>query len=62
MGKRDGYKEELGIQGYGERNEEGNRILQMTQSLQLFCVNTRFTKPGEHLITHKSGEKVHRAR
>ena len=32
----------------GERNEKGG-------TLELFCVNTGFTKPEKHLITYMSG-------
>lgn len=36
-------------------DEEGNRMLETAQNLELFFVNTAFTKPDEHPITYKSG-------
>jgi len=44
-----------GGKGYGTRNEEGERMLEMVESLELFFVNTGFQKREEHLVTYKSG-------
>lgn len=47
---------ERGGQRYGERNE-GNRILETAQSLELSYVNTGFTKPGEHMLARTRERK-----
>ena len=44
-----------GGKGYGQRNREGERILESMESLDLALVNTVFNKNEEHLITYKSG-------
>ena len=44
-----------GGKGYGQRNREGETILESTESLYLALVNTFFNKNEEHLITYKSG-------
>ena len=41
--------------GCGQRNREGENILESTESLDLALVNTFFNKKEEHLITYKSG-------
>ncbi|ESN94252.1 hypothetical protein HELRODRAFT_68656 [Helobdella robusta] len=41
--------------GYGERNEDGNRILEFAESHGFCLLNTYFRKRLEHLITYKSG-------
>ena len=50
----DGYPRVHGGQGYGEKNEEGRRILDMVQRNNLVC-NTRYKKKDDHLITYSSG-------
>ena len=40
--------------GFGSRNDEGNRLLEMAESLDLFIDNTCFDKMEEHLITYRS--------
>ena len=37
--------------------ENGERILEITESLEIFLVNTGFRKKDEHLLTDKSGGK-----
>ena len=44
-----------GGKGYGQRNREGETILESMESLYLALVNTFFNKNEEHLITYKSG-------
>lgn len=55
IGKRGDGCEEHGGQGYGEKNEDRSRILEMAQSMEMFCVHTGFTKKDKHLIIYKSG-------
>ena len=52
----DGYPRVHGGRGYGERNEEGRRILDMAQRNNLMVCNTRYRKDN-HLITYSSGER-----
>ena len=44
-----------GGKGYGQRNREGQNILESTESLDLALVNTFFNKKEEHLFTYKNG-------
>ena len=41
--------------GLGERNEEGDRVLEFANTFDLVIANTRFTKTRNQLITFKSG-------
>jgi len=50
-----GYEGVHGGYGYGNRNEEGIRLLEMAQGLDLVIANTCFKKRDEHLITYCSG-------
>src|SRR6218665_4199954 len=43
--------------GYGMRNEEGERFLEMAQGLDLTIMNTYFKKPEEQKITYRSGTR-----
>ena len=52
---RDGYEEVMGKFGMGERNHEGEQMLQMCLQLGMKIWNTWFKKRKEHLITYKSG-------
>ena len=54
--KRAGFSANHGGKGYGVRNEEGERLLECCESLDLALTNTFFTKKREHLITYKSGD------
>ena len=51
----DGYQQVHGGKGYGQRNREGERILECAESLNMALVNTFYEKSKEHLITYKSG-------
>ena len=53
---REGFRENHGGKGFGVRNEEGERLLECCESLDLAVTNTFFTKKEEHLITYKSGD------
>jgi len=56
VGKRAGTFGRIhGSKGFGDRNEEGERILECAESLDLAITNTFFEKREEHLITYKSG-------
>uniref|UniRef100_W5NI84 Endonuclease/exonuclease/phosphatase domain-containing protein n=1 Tax=Lepisosteus oculatus TaxID=7918 RepID=W5NI84_LEPOC len=49
------YPEEHGQRGIGKRNEEGGRLLETLQAVELFAVNTGFTKNYEQKVTYRSG-------
>ena len=56
MGKNPGVFQTVhGGKGYGQRNREGEKTLESTESLDLALPNTFFNKKEEHLITYKSG-------
>ena len=52
-----GYDGVHGGHGFGSRNEEGNRLLEIVQGLDLAIMNTHFKKPEEHKITYQSGTR-----
>ena len=52
----DGYSGVHGGYGYGTRNEEGSRLLEFCDAIDLTICNTNFRKPASHLITYQSGE------
>ena len=47
-----------GGKGYGYRNEDGERVLEWAESLDMAIANTFFEKKDEHLITYKSGNNA----
>ena len=49
------FDREHGGYGCGQRNEEGKCILEVAQSMDLFCANTGFRKKDQHLVTYSSG-------
>ncbi|KAK3884019.1 hypothetical protein Pcinc_011688 [Petrolisthes cinctipes] len=51
-----GYEEVMGGYGIGQRNKEGEQMLQLCQLHNLRIWNTWFMKREEHLITFKSGD------
>ena len=51
----DGYKGIHGGFGYGVRNMEGERILEMGAALDMTVCNTFFKKRDSRLITYNSG-------
>ncbi|XP_063592180.1 craniofacial development protein 2-like [Penaeus indicus] len=51
-----GYEACHGGFGYGLRNEEGEKMLETLESLELVLVNTGFKKRDEHLTTYRSGD------
>ena len=52
---RTGFEREHGGNRWGDRNAEGQEILQFAQAYDLGVVNTFSQKKMEHLITYKSG-------
>ena len=44
-----------GNKGLGERNEEGDRVVEFANTFDLVIANTWFTKTRNQLITFKSG-------
>ena len=54
-GARTGFEREHGGNSWGDRNAEGEEILQFAQAYDLGVVNTFFQKKMEHLITYMSG-------
>ena len=53
----DGYSRVHGGRGYGERNEEGRRILYMAQRNDLMVCNTRYKKKDNHITCSSGGRK-----
>ena len=53
--EEDGFNHVHRRKGYGQRNRDGDRILECAESLTLALANTFYEKPDEHLITYKSG-------
>ena len=51
----EGFKNTHGGVGYGKKNDDGDRALEVAQSLGLVFANTLFKKKEEHLVTYKSG-------
>ena len=50
-----GYEGIHGGYGYGDRNREGERILDFCAALNMFVGNTYFKKKESHLVTFESG-------
>ena len=50
-----GYEGIHGGYGYGDKNKEGERILEFCAALNLFVGNTYFKKKDSHLVTFESG-------
>ncbi|XP_062532854.1 uncharacterized protein LOC134201634 [Bombyx mori] len=51
----EGYERVHGGWGYGNRNDDGDQLLQAATTFNLAVANTWFQKRPEHLITYKSG-------
>jgi hypothetical protein len=51
-----GYEGTHGGRGYGDRNTEGERILEYADSAELTILNTCFDKPKRRRVTYVSGE------
>ncbi|KAK3896219.1 hypothetical protein Pcinc_000141 [Petrolisthes cinctipes] len=51
----DGFGEVHGGNGYGERNTEGERILEFGFAMDMLVANTVFKKRESHLVTYESG-------
>ena len=49
------YERVHGGQGFGERNELGDTILDFALAFDIVIANTCFKKREEHLITYKKG-------
>ena len=52
----DGFEIVHGGHGFGNRNPEGERILDFAIANDLIVGNTLFTKRDSHLVTYSSGE------
>jgi len=50
----DGYENVHGGRGYGDRNTEGERILEFATANDLVIGNTLFIKRESHLVTFQS--------
>ena len=57
-GTRTGFEREHGGNSWGDRNAEGEEILQFAQASDLGIVNTFFQKKMEHIITYTSGGRM----
>lgn len=53
-----GYKDVMGVNGMGQRNQDGKEMLQMFQQYGLKVCNTMFKKKEDYLIFYKSGDTV----
>src|SRR6266516_5497144 len=53
--KADGYEGVHGGKGYGERNTEGEMLLEFADAMNLIVLNTWFTKNGPKKVTYDSG-------
>ncbi|KAK3893379.1 hypothetical protein Pcinc_002812 [Petrolisthes cinctipes] len=51
----DGFEEVHEGNGYGERNTEGERILEFGFAMDMLVANTVFKKRESHLVTYESG-------
>src|SRR6267154_127687 len=54
--KADGYEGVHGGKGYGERNTEGEMLLEFADAMKLVVLNTLFTKKEPKKVTYESGE------
>ena len=54
--KSDGFESIHGGVGYGDRNKDGEKILEFGTVLNLAVCNTWFRKDDERLVTFESGE------
>ena len=54
----DGYEGVHGGWGYGARNEEGRRVLELADAYGMVVGNTLFKKEPARLITYRSGENM----
>ena len=54
----DGFEGIHGGYGYGQRNPEGDRILEFATAHNLVVGNSFFTRPEKRLVTYKSGAHV----
>ena len=52
----DGFEGVHGGNGFGDRNAEGEAILEFATCFELVVVNTFFTKETQKLVTYKSSE------
>ena len=50
-----GYERWHGCFGHGEKNQEGDNILEFTQAYDMALGNSFFKKREEHYVTYKSG-------
>jgi Reverse transcriptase (RNA-dependent DNA polymerase)/Endonuclease/Exonuclease/phosphatase family len=55
---RDGYEHHHGGQGYGNRNDDGCRVLDFAEAHDLAIANTFFKKRLSHLVTYASGGRT----
>ena len=52
----EGFEEIHGGRGFGRRNQEGERFLELSEAMNLVVLNTQFVKRRSHLVTYKSGQ------
>ena len=52
----DGFEGVHGGRGFGRRNQEGDRFLELAEAMNLIVLNTHFEKRRSHLITYKNGQ------
>ena len=54
----DGYEEVHGGHGFGQRNVEGETLLELASALDLVVVNTCFKKRDSEKVTFESGART----
>ncbi|XP_066958128.1 craniofacial development protein 2-like [Macrobrachium rosenbergii] len=52
----DGFEGIHGGRGFGRRNKEGYRLLELAEAMNLVVLNTQYEKKRSHLVTYKSGQ------
>ncbi|XP_047111657.1 craniofacial development protein 2-like [Schistocerca piceifrons] len=57
-GRKGGEERWHGGGGYGERNEEGKKIVEFAVAFDLVIMNTYFQRKREKLITYRSDENI----
>ena len=57
---RNGFEDVMGIDGYGERNVDGENILEICRSRQFKILNTMFKKEDKKKITYIMRIEKHR--
>ena len=60
MWKRRGFEKGMGAHGFGVRNQEGERILELCQSKELRMINMMFKRTGNGKLHTRVEEQKHK--